>query len=114
MQIGDESPRPLNARLLMLVFCVALVVRMTWGVTAMVRSADPTVLQFPDENDYWSLAQSLVRGDGLVGEHGFAALRMPLFPAILSPFAGVENGVVYAKVVMWSVGALAALNLSLS
>lgn len=82
---------------------------MAWGVTAMVRSADPTVLQFPDENDYWSLARSLARGDGLVGEHGFGALRMPLFPALLTPFALLDRGVVYAKVAMWPVGALAAL-----
>ena len=99
----------LNARQLILIFAIALAARAGWGVVHFSRTADPTTLEFPDEMDYWTLAGSLARGEGLVGEHGFRALRMPLYPGFLSLFARFDRGVVMAKIAQWPIGALAAV-----
>ena len=108
-----RSNKRLTGRLLLVVFVAALGVRVGWGVLQLARASDPLALEFPDEVDYWSLAESLARGDGLVGEHGFRALRMPLFPWLLSVFASSDSGVVYAKAAQWPIGALAAVFVAL-
>lgn len=108
-----QPNKPLTGRLLLTVFLAALGARAAWGVFQFSRASDPCALEFPDEADYWSLAGSLGRGEGLVGEHGFAALRMPLFPSALSLFAAWPRGVVIAKVAQWPVGALAAVLVAL-
>jgi len=94
---------------LLLILAAGLGVRAGWGVYRPTASADPAALEFPDEVDYWGLAASLARGDGLVGEHGFRALRMPLYPAMLAPFAGSTDGTFRAKVQQWPIGAFAAV-----
>ncbi len=96
-------------RNLVIVFLVALATRATWGTLNHHRAADPQSLEFPDEQDYWSLAQSLDCGAGLVGEHGYRALRMPLYPAYLSIFTRADHGVFFARMSQWLIGALAAV-----
>ena len=94
---------------LLLVFLVAAAARTAWGVYRMLHAPDPYALEFPDELDYWSLARSLALGEGLVGEHGYRALRMPLYPTLLSFFAGAPQGVAFARIAQWLVGSAAAV-----
>lgn len=82
--------------------------RAAFGIVRLQRSTDPAALEFPDEKQYWFMAESLARGDGLRDDLGFRATRMPLYPATLALIAGSENGVTLAKASHWIVGALAA------
>jgi hypothetical protein len=74
----------------------------------MRRAPSATTLTFPDEQWYWHMAESLHRGDGLVGEFGHRAEQMPLYPALLSLAAGRPEGVVVARVAQWILGAVTA------
>lgn len=103
------TPHPTPLRHLVFIFLVALVARAAWGTVRQLRAPDPQRLEFPDEVDYWSLAQSLSERGELIGEHGFRALRMPLYPAFLSLFTRAEHGHRFARIAHWSLGALAAL-----
>ncbi len=109
----DTHDTTLSVRLLFAIFLVALAARAGWGVISATRTEDPQRLQFPDEVDYWSIAQSVARGEGIVGEHGFRALRMPLYPGFLGLFASRENGVLAARTVQWVIGAVAAVLVAL-
>lgn len=92
-----------------IVFLLALALRGGWGAVSYFRAEDPSVLEFPDERQYWNMATSLRSGDGLRDELGFRATRMPLYPAFLSVFTGFPNGLVIAKGCQWLIGALAAV-----
>jgi tRNA(Ile)-lysidine synthetase-like protein len=100
--------RPFAWRDFILVFVVALVARTGFGWVRMQQSADPAALEFPDENQYWFMAGSLARGDGLRDDLGFRATRMPLYPAFLSLFVGNPHGVELARASQWIIGAMAA------
>ncbi len=91
-----------------IVFSLALLTRGAW-LTIVAVNGQGHSLRFPDEMDYWSIGESIAYGEGMVGEHGFRALRMPLFPAYLSLFAGSANGLLIAKAVQCAIGALAAV-----
>lgn len=73
------------------------------------RGEDRNALEFPDEVQYWQMGESLAAGDGLRDELDFRATRMPLYPAMLAPFAKLTHGVVAAKVLHWLIGACVAL-----
>lgn len=75
----------------------------------LVRTDDPTALEFPDEQQYWLMASSLESGNGLADELGFRATRMPLYPGMLSVFAGMDHGIIAARVLHWLIGAVAAM-----
>lgn len=90
-------------------FLIALALRAGWGTLQLVNAEKPTALEFPDEQQYWLMATSLHAGDGLRDELGFRATRMPLYPGLLSLFAGSTHGIVAAKVFHWLIGALAAV-----
>ncbi len=105
---GTGSKR-LSAGLLLGVFAVALLVRAGWGSLQLVRANDPSSLQFPDEQQYWEMAELLRGGEGLKDELGFRATRMPLYPAALSLFAAKPGGVIGAKACQWAAGALVAV-----
>ncbi len=94
---------------LLSVFVVALLLRGGWGVVRLAGLDDPSALEFPDEQQYWSMASSLRIGEGLQDELGFQATRMPLYPGVLSLFAGATHGVIIAKVVQWVIGAVVAV-----
>ncbi len=87
---------------------LALVSRAGWGGVSFIRAHDMSALEFPDEEQYWLMARSLQVGEGLRDELGFTATRMPLYPAVLSVFAGWGHGIIAAKVLQWLVGAAAA------
>jgi hypothetical protein len=91
-----------------LLFVVALVVRGGFGLVRMQQSADPAALEFPDEHQYWFMAGSLARGDGLRDDMGFRASRMPLYPAFLSLFVDSPDAIAIAKASQWIIGAMAA------
>ncbi|MFH1109543.1 MAG: hypothetical protein V1790_10160 [Planctomycetota bacterium] len=90
------------------IFVVALLVRAAWGATQFIRADDPTILEFPDEEQYWMMARSFWEGEGLKDELGFRATRMPLYPAVLAPFTALPSGIAAAKALHWIVGAAAA------
>ena len=98
----------LGPTVLLVLFVIALCARASWGVWRESRSAQPAALEFPDEVQYWNMAVSLCEGRGLRDELGFRATRMPLYPAFLSLFAGLEHGVLAAKAAQWALGALVA------
>ncbi|MCP4247336.1 MAG: hypothetical protein GY778_09840 [bacterium] len=75
----------------------------------MSRADDPAALQFPDEQQYWAMAEQLGQGHPLTDELGFHATRMPLYPALLSLWAGSDGGVIGVRICQWFVGALAAV-----
>ena len=106
---SSRVPRTIRIRLYALVFLVALLVRAGWGVYRLARCDDPAALEFPDEAQYWQMAASLRAGDGLQDELGFRATRMPLYPAMLSLFAGTVHGVVAAKCFLWVLGSVLAV-----
>ncbi len=99
----------LGARWVLLIAIVALMVRVGWGLLRFTRGGDAVLLEFPDEQQYWLMAQSLWLGDGLVDELGFHATRMPLFPGILSIFTGIRHGIYMATALHWILGAAAAV-----
>ena len=57
------------------VVLIALAARAAVG---LYLTRDGSGLRYPDEEWYWTLAVSLRNGDGLVGEFGHRAERMPL------------------------------------
>lgn len=92
-----------------LVFVVALAARASWGIVSLARADPPSALEFPDEEQYWLMADSLRGGEGLKDELGFRATRMPLYPALLSLCAAAPRGIIVAKVSQWILGATAAV-----
>jgi len=105
---SDAARRSLGVAAWVVVFSIALIARAGWGVYRIASAHDPAMLEFPDEQQYWLIAQSLRAGEGLRDELGFRATRMPLYPAVLSLFSGAPHGVVAAKALHWVIGALAA------
>lgn len=96
-------------RTLLVVFLAALLLRGGWGTYRLIQATDPQALEFPDEQQYWLMANSLANGQGLVDEFGFRATRMPLYPGVLSLFTLLPNPVVIAKIAHWIVGAMIAV-----
>jgi len=84
---------------------VALALRVAWG---MYRLSSGVALEFPDEQQYWLMAESVRLGEGLVDELGFRATRMPLYPAILALFVGLGPNVYAATAFHWVLGAASA------
>ena len=68
-------------------FLVALSLRAGWGTYRLAQADDPSALEFPDEQQYWDMAASLMAGEGLKDELGFRATRMPLYPTLLAAWA---------------------------
>jgi hypothetical protein len=89
-------------------FLIALAFRAGMGLYGPTATAPDGGLPYDDERWYWAMAESLRHGDGLVGEFGHRAERMPLYPAFLSMFAGMEHGIVAARAAQWALSALAA------
>lgn len=104
-QTASRWPRWVTAAL----FLVAFATRAMWLLFDVGRSGEFNALEFPDEHDYWQLAGSLAAGEGLVGEHGYRALRMPLYPWLLSFVASLKYGVFLAKFSQCAIGALASI-----
>lgn len=91
-----------------LIFGTALAVRAGLGLVWAARAVDPQALSFPDEVQYWLMAQSLAAGDGLRDELGFRATRMPVYPSLLALFTQSPNGVWGIRVLQWILGAATA------
>lgn len=102
------SPTP-GRRWLIAVFLVAVLARAGFGTLRLVKADDPRALEFPDEKQYWEMAEAFQAGRGLPDELGFQATRMPLFPVALSFLAPFEHGRILAKVALWVVGGLGAV-----
>ncbi|MFQ5494423.1 MAG: glycosyltransferase family 39 protein [Phycisphaerae bacterium] len=99
---------PSHIRRLVLIFCLALAARAGWGMYRLLGTGSPATLEFPDETQYWQMAESLRAGDGLRDELGFQATRMPLFPLLLSLFVGSPRGIGWFLCGQWVIGAIGA------
>lgn len=106
---GGRDRCPIGWHTLLFIFLAALLLRGGWGTYRLVRAVDPQALEFPDEQQYWLMANSLAKGHGLVDEFGFRATRMPLYPGVLALFALLPYPVVVAKIAHWVVGAWIAV-----
>ena len=111
----SQSPpaRPIraNARhpfLILALMAGALLARASYGLLVTPDGHGPDTLHFEDERWYWSMAESYRAGNGMVGEYGHRAGRMPLYPWFLSWFAGSGGGVAGARLAQGMIGALAA------
>jgi len=102
----DANPRSRRAELA-IVFTVALMLRAAFGF--VVDGGIDAQPRFDDARWYWSMARSLDRGDGLVGEFGHRAERLPLYPGFLAIFAGGEHSLALARVAQWFIGSLATV-----
>lgn len=91
--------------LLLIVFVIALLIRLAWVVTRPALAVPASALAFPDEREYWRLAMSVAAGHGLVDEFGYRATYMPAYPAFLSLFVTAPNGLLLARVAQAVLGA---------
>lgn len=99
----------MTSKVIATLFLIALAARATWGIYHHAACGETApVLEFPDEQQYWMIAESLASGNGMRDELGFRASRMPLYPALLSAFAMFEHGVLWARGFHWLIGALSA------
>ena len=73
-----------------LVTAVGAITRL--GVVLFLAADAHPAAELPDEVQYWQTAQSLADGEGLRDELGYRSTRMPLYPAFLSLFVGMNNG----------------------
>lgn len=102
---GGRSSRRWRGALL--IFGLALLARAGFGLFGSGEGlAAP--LRFDDEIGYWNIARSYAAGNGMVGEFGHRAGRMPLYPWFLSFFVESSRGVAWARGAQWVAGALAA------
>jgi 4-amino-4-deoxy-L-arabinose transferase-like glycosyltransferase len=92
------STAPFGWPAALLLFAVALAARAVYGCWR----GGP--LAYDDEIWYWEIARAYAAGDGLVGEFGHRAGRMPLYPWMLSWFDSIDS----ARAMQWVVGGLAA------
>ncbi len=99
----------LRVRTLLWLFVIALLTRSAWGMYRYVQSGEPGRLEFPDEQQYWMMAQSLRDGEGLRDELGFLATRMPFFPSFLALFAPLSQGILLVRIAHWIIGAVGAV-----
>lgn len=87
---------------------LALLVRCAWVVLQGLPSPE-TGLLFPDEREYWRLAESIAAGRGLVDEFGYRATFMPLYPAFLSLFVDHPHALLAARLAQAAAGAVAVV-----
>lgn len=99
-------PDPPAANRIAVVLAVALAARCGWVLLHGSPQPPAAGLVFPDEQQYWSIAESLAAGRGLVDEFGYRATFMPLYPAFLSLFAGMSHALLAARLAQAVIGAL--------
>lgn len=107
-RVADGGARSgVTARACLAIFLIGLAARAGWGLASRVGAEGAASLRFPDEQQYWAMAQSLRSGVGLRDELGFRATRMPLYPGYLAVFPDTPAGLRAALFGQWIVGALA-------
>lgn len=82
----------------LILFVLAVSVRVGWVVFRFGSSEQSEVLAYPDEEAYWEAALSLAAEQGLVDEFGFRATYMPAYPAFLSIYAGCQLPLLWARI----------------
>ncbi len=102
------TPQHAPWRPLMLLVVAALVVRWAW-VLAHGSPAPAAGLTFPDEQQYWAVAESLRAGRGLVDEFGYRATFMPGYPAFLAAFVDRPHALLLARLAQATIGALVVI-----
>ena len=94
---------------MVLVFLLALGIRGVW-IAGQESLISPTNgLTYPDERQYWAIAESIAARRGLVDEFGYRATFMPGYPAFLALFATHAHGLLLARVAQAVVGAAAVV-----
>lgn len=102
----DDVTPVRSARTLLWLLLAAVVARGGWVCLQQARGVG---LLFPDEFEYWRLAESIAAGRGLVDEFGFRATYMPLYPAFLALFVKLPHGLLLARLAQAAVGAAAVV-----
>ncbi len=106
---GDEKTYGLRlGNVGLAILGLAFLTRLLGGLYLIYRHGNAVTLEFPDEQQYWFIAQNLLTAKGLADELGFQATRMPLYPALLALFVKLDHGMLLARIVQWIVGALSA------
>jgi len=90
---------------LVLLVLLAAGVRGAWVIYRYGGEAAAGRLEFPDEQDYWSMARSLAAGRIMSDADGHYATRMPGYPAFLSVWVGSERALVWARLSQALLGA---------
>ena len=89
------------------IFMLAAAIRATY--VFIMWSSHGAVLEFPDEELHWQLADNLVQHRKLVSNLGYYAVRMPVYPVFLAPFAMMgEDGALVAKLAQALLGGATA------
>jgi hypothetical protein len=105
---GDADARWGVAPMGMLIFLVALALRVSWISYDTMRAG--AALHLPDEQVHWGLAINLAHEGVLMTHDGRYAARMPAYPLLLGLFAPWgETGVVLARAAQALLGAAAAV-----
>jgi len=104
--VHDDVTPVRSARTLLWLLLAAAVVRGGWVCLQQARGVG---LLFPDEFEYWRVAESIAAGRGLVDEFGFRATYMPLYPAFLALFVKLPHGLLLARLAQAAVGAAAVV-----
>jgi 4-amino-4-deoxy-L-arabinose transferase-like glycosyltransferase len=90
------------------VFFVALAPRLGFVLLRWMQHGP--ALEYPDEALHWQLASNLVHDGALVSDDGRFAVRMPLYPLFLAPFAALGPiGILATRLVQALLGAATAL-----
>lgn len=92
-----------------IIFLVALLARLTWAAYSHFRRTSLHELEFPDEIQYWLIANNFVNGLGLRDEIGHLAGRMPVFVTYLTLFVSLPNGILIGKLAHCVIGSAVAV-----
>jgi len=105
---NDYRRSAFPVRWVLLLFVLAVVVRVGWVAVRFGSPEASCQLAYPDEGVYWRLAHSLAVGEGLVDEFGYRATYMPGYPAFLSVFVNILRPLLWARLVQALLGAWVA------
>ncbi|MEK6674360.1 MAG: hypothetical protein AABZ47_01745 [Planctomycetota bacterium] len=107
--LPSDAGRKFGIRWIWVVFILAMITRLAMLILMIVRGQGAATLEFPDEQQYWQIAQSIAAGMGMRDELGFQASRMPLFPLVLSLATFLPQGVLVARFTLAILGSCIAV-----
>ena len=95
-------------RWLLVLFLLAAGLRVGWVTVRFAGGQRWAAFQYPDEQAYCQVADSLAAGEGMVDEFGYRATYMPAYPAFIALFRALPQPLFWARITQALLGALAA------